>query len=368
MQHVTIYRQAGRYAGWPANYGIWSWGREVVAGYTIGYFLPGEGFHPHDPSKPFLTYQSRTLDGGITWDVQPFAGKTPGGCGLSADEHVNEELRIAHHLNGPDAPQPAPSDINFAHPDFALMCARSHLHAGARSWFYISYDRCRSWQGPYDISAAQLLPGEEPGIAARTAYLVDDARTCTLLLSAAKSNGREGRVFAARIHNSGEQIQFLNCITPEPEGYAIMPAGVRLSPSHLLCAVRYSGARVGSAHPPCWIDLYTSHDNGHSWQYLNRPVADTGKGGNPPAMTRLHDGRLLITYGFRNVPFAIQATLSEDNGATWSAPITLREGAGDHDLGYPRTTQLDDGTVITTYYWNDPGHNERYIAATRWKP
>ncbi len=37
MQHATIYREEGRYAGWPANYGIWSWGDEIVVGFTVGY-------------------------------------------------------------------------------------------------------------------------------------------------------------------------------------------------------------------------------------------------------------------------------------------------------------------------------------------
>ena len=28
MQHVTVYRDPNRYAGWPANYGMWAWGDE----------------------------------------------------------------------------------------------------------------------------------------------------------------------------------------------------------------------------------------------------------------------------------------------------------------------------------------------------
>ena len=26
-KQVIVYREPGRLAGWPANYGIWSWGR-----------------------------------------------------------------------------------------------------------------------------------------------------------------------------------------------------------------------------------------------------------------------------------------------------------------------------------------------------
>ncbi|MEZ4727442.1 MAG: hypothetical protein R3E79_09940 [Caldilineaceae bacterium] len=45
MQHITIYREPGRFAGWPANYGIWHWGNEIVVGFTAGYTDPSGGFH-----------------------------------------------------------------------------------------------------------------------------------------------------------------------------------------------------------------------------------------------------------------------------------------------------------------------------------
>ena len=74
MQHVTIYRKPGRYAGWPANYGIWAWGDEIVVGFTLGYFEGGEQFHTRDKSRPFLPMQARSLDGGLTWDAASFSG------------------------------------------------------------------------------------------------------------------------------------------------------------------------------------------------------------------------------------------------------------------------------------------------------
>ena len=33
MHHVTVYREAGRYARWPANNGVWIWGDEIVVGF-----------------------------------------------------------------------------------------------------------------------------------------------------------------------------------------------------------------------------------------------------------------------------------------------------------------------------------------------
>src|SRR5690606_14282135 len=148
-------------------------------------------------------------------------------------------------LDGPDGLQPSPGGFDFTHPDFALMCARTNLNAGSRSWFYVSFDRCRNWQGPYDLPTNQLLPSGEPGVSARTDYIVDDRETCTFFLTAVKSNGREGRVFCARTTDGGKHVNFLSWVGPEPAGYSIMPAGLRLSPTRLLCAVRCSGQRTG---------------------------------------------------------------------------------------------------------------------------
>jgi len=101
---------------------------------------------------------------------------------------------------------------------------------------------------------------------------------------------------------------------------------------------------------------------------MTRPVPDTGMGGNPPTLTKLQDGRLCMTYGYRAAPFGIRARLSTDQGKTWGPQIILRDDGGCRDLGYPRTVQRPDGRIVTVYYFNDGADQDRYIAATIWKP
>lgn len=363
VQHVTIYREAGRYAGWPANYGIWSWGDEIVVGFTLGHHRSDGGFHARDRERPFVGMQARSLDGGETWEAQATPCRAPGGRGLSADEHMRHDLGVGQVLDVADAPVDCPGGIRFTHLDFALMCARSGLRAGARSWFYVSHDRCRSWEGPF-----RLPMFDQTGIAARTDYLVDGPETCTLFLTAAKPDGEEGRVFCARTMDGGKRFGFVSWIGPEPEGFAIMPASVRLSESRILVAVRCREGKRNLKTEGNWIDLYASDDEGATWDYVGRPVPDTGVGGNPPAMIRLRDGRLCLTYGYRDAPFKMCARLSEDGGATWGREMILRDDGGNHDVGYPRTVQQADGRVVTVYYFNDHADGERYIAATIWEP
>ena len=35
-RQVIIFREPGRFAGWPANYGMWHWDDELVVGFTLG--------------------------------------------------------------------------------------------------------------------------------------------------------------------------------------------------------------------------------------------------------------------------------------------------------------------------------------------
>lgn len=364
MKHVTVYCQEGRYAGWPANYGLWAWGNEVVVAFTVGYMHAGKEFHLCDRQRPFVTTQARSLDGGETWLTEPLPASTPGGRGLSADEHMAPELGVGAVLSGADgAPTRCPGNLDLDHPDFALLCARSGLRAGARSWFYASFDRCRSWQGPYALP----MFGQS-GIAARTDYLLRSGRECTLFLTAAKGDGNEGQVFCARSEDGLGNISFRSWVTPEPLGYAIMPASVRLPGGMVLCAVRCLDSHRHSGGPNGWIDVYISRDDALTWAWLSQPVPDTGRGGNPPTLSRLRDGRLCMTYGYRDTPYALCARLSDDEGRTWSEACTLRDRGGNHDLGYPRTIQRPDGAMLSVYYWNDHPAGERYIAATIWEP
>ena len=37
-ENVIIYKESGRYGGWPANHGLWQWGDEMVVGFTSTWY------------------------------------------------------------------------------------------------------------------------------------------------------------------------------------------------------------------------------------------------------------------------------------------------------------------------------------------
>lgn len=361
--NTIVYRQPGRYAGWPANYGIWSWENEVVVGFVVGFHDPAGQFHTRDRTRPMVVLQARSVDGGLTWSVSEMAIGSPGGRAISADEHAVPELGLKAAINAGLGPLPSrcPGEIDFTHPHFALLCARTGLGRGTQAWFYLSSDRCHTWQGPYQFPSFGLA-----GIEARTDYLIDHSGNCLLFLTAAKRTGGEGSgVFCARTRDNGQSFERAGWVTrSRGSGFKIMPSSIRLVNGELRTAVR---CQVGPAN---FIDLFGSSDNGDTWRWISRPAPYTGQHGNPPSLIRLPGttGRIALVYGFRAQPFGIRARISQDGGEHWGDEIILRDDAGCHDIGYPRSVLLPGGDILSVYYFTDKPDDERYISATRWTP
>ncbi|MTH62168.1 sialidase family protein [Paracoccus litorisediminis] len=358
IENFEVYRQQDHFAAWPANYGLWIWGKEAVCVFTYGYRGTSEDLHARDKTRPFIPVQARSLDGGRTWALERFNGFVPGSQTLSGDEHVIPALEAQPGIDADRDLRPLDHPVDFTDPETLVMCARTGLFGDALSWFYVSQDRGRTWRGPWRMGNLG-----QPGISARTDIVPLGPQDALFLLTATKSNGREGRVFCARTRDGGQSFTFEGYIGDEPDGFCIMPASIRRTDGSVLTLVRCSTPGKGPDRK-AWIDAYLSSDQGKSWDYIGRPVPNTGYAGNPPTLNRLPDGRLVVVFGYRDAPFGLRARTSSDEGATWSDDIILRQDGGMSDLGYPRSVVTDEGKLLSVYYYNYGGDQERFIAAS----
>ena len=349
IRHVVVYKAAGRFAGWPANHGIWIWGDEILVGFSRGFDKDRGDFHHIDKDKPEEFLLARSLNGGLTWAVE--TPQPPGAlAGTLGMRHGRMPPGIAE-----DRPVDLTEPIDFTHPGFALT-VRMEATNGGRSRFFYSYDRGHTWRGPFWLPGFGL-----EGVMGRTDAIIDGPRDALLFLTASKSNRLEGRPFCAKTNDGGLTWRFVSFIGPEPSGYAIMPSSVRLTATDLVTTIR----RLDP--PKSWIDAYASRDDGRSWSLLATPEPDAGEG-NPPSLVKLADGRLGLIYGLRATPSGIRARISADRGKTWTPPIVIRDDGGGRDIGYVRAVVRPDGKVVAVYYYHDRSGPTRYLAATIWEP
>ncbi|MHC4676461.1 MAG: hypothetical protein ACYTBZ_28565 [Planctomycetota bacterium] len=268
VDHAIVYYEPGKFAGWPANNGLlWHWGDdEVVVGFRQADFECKGG---HNNTGPSYAVLARSTDSGMTWTM------------FDPDNFVGD--------GGSSGPSPG---VNFADPNFAMRVTNNE--------YYVSYDRCQSWEGRYDMGDFGEPTVDSWENTSRTDYIVNGPDDCLVFMSVKPVGGAFGtdRAFCIRTTDGGVTFQFQGWIVPLADPYrGVMPSTVRCSPTKLVSALR---RRNMSESCDAWVDVYVSNNNGVTWSFLSQ-VGETGcENGNPPALARLSDGRLSCVYGNRS--------------------------------------------------------------------
>ena len=124
--------------------------------------------------------------------------------------------------------------------------------------------------------------------------------------------------------------------------------------------------------------LFRSEDDGKTWS-PGKPLSPQGQ--ENAHLLELKDGRLLCSFTSR-IPglFGVVLRMSEDGGERWSVPVVLISMPGRDwhktDCGYPSSVQLNDGTIVTAYYFGPkkpewaayglPWHQRYHMGTARW--
>ena len=133
---------------------------------------------------------------------------------------------------------------------------------------------------------------------------------------------------------------------------------LRLRADRWLAASRTEGGPPDGKTPLQGMELFVSEDEGRTWSPHGRL---TEPHQHPGHLLRLKDGRVLLTYGMRDI-FAIGVRVSRDEGRTWDPPEALVR-LEKSDLGYPSTVELKDGVLVTAYYTSVPHY---HMGVVRW--
>ena len=224
-----------------------------------------------------------------------------------------------------------------------------------RAWVLRSGDGGRTWEKREDFPAAE--PGWTEHIPFGDVWVGDDGALHTSCYQGKLSDPTQSskmvgwRSWHFRSDDDGWTWRPVSVIGPRHNETDIFPLGGK----HWLAA-----ARIDRMH------LIRSDDNGATWQ---EPQPVTERNEINGHLTRLKDGRLLLTYGVRvSGRRGVCAKLSSDDGRTWGEPLRLAHTVANGDCGYPSSVQLASGKIVTAWYSREtPDYAGYHLGVTVWE-
>ncbi|MBD3322454.1 MAG: hypothetical protein GF350_15235 [Chitinivibrionales bacterium] len=352
---IIIADTEGNWAyAWPVNCGLWSWGSEAIVHFGRRQWLGEEcGGICHERVKMAEgggdMIRARTTDNGETWSIEGI-------------------------VDGPSADASYPLD--FYHSSFALMSGGTEW-GPTYDWFVVSYDRGRTWQGPYDnFPAGENRPDKvfaKNSTTAITNVTMYEGEESPRTLKTT-DGGRNWEPRGSWPEYSGDDRS--------SGGYAIQTNTVRLGENELLAVGRSGGFGA----------LYRSEDFGDSWNFERHvhPEAFTNQwvpcnlvvlGGEYPENTNTdHIVACWVARGDWEKPngdeigSGLRVRYSNDKGHSWSdSVVNLRDDIQENpeawwDIGYPLSFLRTDGKVCVVYYWQSNEYTQPHIAYTIFDP
>lgn len=356
MEHTIVYKDAGAYSCFPDIIRCRD-GRLMVTfrragGFSLGALRLGKYDHVDKGARIGI---AGSEDGGMTWEQARILPVFDPECG-------EQDPSITELSNGVLM-------INFfrwrvvpAEEKSRLLYPARQQYDGSWSdvegpWIIRSHDGGKTWEQEPVIVDSSPLPR------AGTSDAVLELPDGTLLMGiyGADPGSSVCRSYLVRSTDGGDTWGKPALIARDPDAKISFeePALTRLRDGRLLAIIR-------SGEPGNYQYLHqaVSLDDGKSWTGLH----STPMWGHPGHILALSDGRLVCSYGYRRPPYGIRACASRDNGISWDIKheIILRDDGTSRDLGYPSTTELPNGDLLTVYYIH--GEDDiRHIAATRWR-
>ena len=315
MEHIEIARTSGRHLAFPGVAG-------TPDGTLVVVYREGAGHCSTDGRIVAV----RSTDGGGRW--------TPDG-GITVADTVRDD-RDPAVAAAPDGrlvvtffQNPNYTDDGTYDPALGQRCA---------SWMVTSDDGGQTWAQARQVGvgacwSAMQFPADGSWVQSGYDQLGDP--------------GRHGG-FLRRSSDQGETWGAWQPYAQDAAGHVNFyePAVCHWDDGRMVALLRCDTAGAG----------YLFHTESADWGRRWTPPRPTGVWGHPAHLLRLDGDRVLAVYGHRRDPIGVRACVSPDRGTTWdrTTEIVLRDDLGPStDIGYPASTALPDGRILTVYYQFD---------------
>jgi Neuraminidase (sialidase) len=235
------------------------------------------------------------------------------------------------------------------------------LIAVLRAWVSRSSDGGRTWK-----VAKDAFPAAESSMTEFIPFgdILTDGDGSLRVLAYAQSLDKEtNKVSMFRSEDDGRTWALMSFIS-DGKNVAEVPTGhnetafLHLGGGKWIAAARRW--RAGQA-----MDLFRSADDGKTWEYRGQLTKDSQ---HPGHLLRLKNGNILLTYGNRiKGQYGVAARISDDEGKNWKDEIIVIDDLTSGDSGYPSSTQLPDGRIMTAYYSvGVPSHQRYHMGTVIW--
>ncbi|MFD0717028.1 exo-alpha-sialidase [Paenibacillus sp. GCM10027626] len=180
-------------------------------------------------------------------------------------------------------------------------------------------------------------------------------------------SGGASDVIVGRTSDRGQKWERLAIVSSDGGQYHFHEPNLYQTPSgKLILFIRSVRREVdpGERHLASPLFIAESTDGGRTW---TEPKMWPIYSPSPFHLLRLQDGRIVLNYGYRLVPYGIRAFVLDpecSNLATVEETVLRDDGHGT-DIGYTSAVQLADGRILIVYYYYDGEEDySRYIAGT----
>ncbi len=344
-EQVVIYRKAGQYSAFPILYSLPDGNLYV----RFGAQVTSSHLEPRRESMMFLS-----KDGGRTWQRTDHEAPNPAWTtGLSkpgrmvdpnvhAWRYVEADRREEFEKQGIEVRDSPDGRVTYAYGAFVR----------------ISEDNGATWRQQEIPLPPQGLVMSFLGPA--TDLRLDENTLLYSLYGRPTANLRFYETWLLRSEDDGASWDFLTVAADPEKKRSFGETSIEQAANGDIVAMMRTEPALGTK---MWTARSTDH--GKTWS----KATETTLHGHPPHLLTLRDGTMLCTYGFRDNPIGIRAALSRDNGRTWLEEdiVSLRaDGSGrPGDNGYPLSTELPDGSLVSVYYITRDGITG--VEATRWE-